>query len=69
MQQSGLQYEILKEDKGAPLGTVTKAMAHYKPAFTDGKVCQSSYESANTFKLDLPKGGVIKGRMEAVPLM
>ncbi len=66
---SGVQYKVLKEGKGDPLGNSGKVMAHYTLAFLDGKVWQSSYTANKPFPVDLARPAVIDGWKEILPMM
>ncbi len=65
--ESGLQYKILKEGKGAKPGLTDKVKCHYKGTLIDGKQFDSSYDKGepSTFSVN----GVIKGWTEALQLM
>lgn len=65
--QSGLQYKVLKEGKGASPKISDTVVTHYSGTLISGKVFDSSYKrnSPATF----PVNGVIKGWTEALQLM
>lgn len=64
---SGLQYQVLKEGSG-PRPTVNDTVrCHYHGTLTDGTVFDSSVDRGQP--AEFPVGGVIKGWVEALPLM
>ena len=64
---SGLQYEVIKEGKGAIPTIMDKVSTHYHGTFVDGTVLDSSIERGNPIEFGV--GGVIKGWTEALKLM
>ncbi|MEJ7739149.1 MAG: FKBP-type peptidyl-prolyl cis-trans isomerase [Chitinophagaceae bacterium] len=64
---SGLQYLIIKEGSG-PKPTISDTVkCHYHGMLTDGTVFDSSVDRGQP--AEFPVGGVIKGWVEALPLM
>ncbi len=65
--ESGLQYKIISEGKGAIPTATDTVVTHYTGTLVNGKVFDSSYkrEAPATF----PVNGVIKGWTEALQLM
>ena len=64
---SGLQYEVEREGKGAKPTAESTVTVHYKGALTDGTVFDSSYERNQP--ADFPVSGVIPGFSEGLLLM
>ena len=65
--QSGLQYEILEEGKGAIPKVTDKVKVHYTGMLLNGKVFDSSVESGQPIVIGVTQ--VIKGWQEALQLM
>ncbi|MCL4156484.1 UNVERIFIED_CONTAM: hypothetical protein GTU68_043820 [Idotea baltica] len=65
--ESGLQYEILREGKGAQPEESSTVNVHYKGTLIDGTVFDSSYERNQP--ADFPVAGVIPGFSEGLLLM
>ena len=64
---SGLQYQILKEGTG-PKPTITDTVrCHYHGTLIDGTIFDSSVDRGQP--AEFPVGGVIRGWVEALPLM
>jgi FKBP-type peptidyl-prolyl cis-trans isomerase FklB len=64
---SGLQYQVLKEGTG-PKPTITDTVkCHYHGTLIDGTVFDSSVDRGQP--AEFPVGGVIRGWVEALPLM
>lgn len=64
---SGLQYSVIKEGNG-PKPTITDTVkCHYHGTLIDGTVFDSSVDRGQP--AEFPVGGVIKGWVEALPLM
>lgn len=66
---SGLQYEILKEGKGASPKAGDKVKVHYTGTLTDGTKFDSSKDHGQPFEFFIGKGQVIKGWDEGVMSM
>ena len=64
---SGLQYEIIKEGKGATPKATDKVRVHYHGTLIDGTVFDSSVE--REVPAEFPVNRVIKGWTEALQLM
>lgn len=64
---SGLQYEILKEAKGAKPKSTDKVTVHYHGTLIDGTVFDSSVKRGKP--ATFPVNRVIKGWQEVLPLM
>ena len=64
---SGLQYEVLTEGKGASPSLTDTVEVHYKGTLIDGTEFDSSYKRNQTAKF--PLNGVIKGWQEGLQLM
>lgn len=64
---NGMQYEILKEGKGAKPTINDKVKTHYHGTLIDGKVFDSSVDRGQP--ATFPLNGVIKGWQEGIPLM
>ncbi len=64
---SGLQYEIIKEGKGAKPTANNRVKVHYKGTLIDGTVFDSSYDRKEP--VVFPLQGIIKGWTEALQLM
>jgi len=64
---SGLQYEIIKEGKGAKPALTDKVKCDYKGTLIDGKQFDSSYDRGKPAIFSVT--GVIKGWTEALQLM
>jgi len=64
---SGLQYQVLKEGKGAPPIKTDNVTVHYHGTLIDGTVFDSSVERGEP--ATFPVGGVIPGWVEALQLM
>ena len=64
---SGLQYEVVKEGKGAIPGTDSHVKVHYAGTLLDGKEFDSSYKRNQPAEFAV--GGVIPGWTEALKLM
>lgn len=64
---SGLQYEILTEGKGAKPKSTDKVRVHYTGLLTDGTVFDSSVERGEP--AEFPLNGVIPGWTEGLQLM
>lgn len=65
--ESGLQYEILEEGKGANPKLTDQVEVHYKGELIDGSEFDSSYKREKTAKF--PLNAVIKGWQEGLQLM
>ncbi len=65
--ESGLQYKIIKEGKGAKPTNEDKVKVHYHGTLIDGKVFDSSVDRGEP--IVFPVNGVIKGWTEALQLM
>ncbi|MCB1210924.1 MAG: FKBP-type peptidyl-prolyl cis-trans isomerase, partial [Verrucomicrobiales bacterium] len=64
---SGLQYEVLKEGKGAKPAATDKVKVHYHGTLINGKVFDSSVDRGEP--IEFPVQGVIRGWVEALQLM
>lgn len=64
---SGLQYEVLREGKGAKPGPSDKVQCHYEGRLIDGTVFDSSYKRGEPAVFGVNQ--VIKGWVEALQLM
>ncbi len=64
---SGLQYEVLTEGKGAIPDSTAKVRTHYHGTLIDGTVFDSSYDRGEP--AEFPVNGVIAGWTEALQLM
>lgn len=64
---SGLQYEVLREGKGAQPTAESTVNLHYKGTLIDGTVFDSSYDRNQA--ADFPIAGVIPGFSEGLQLM
>jgi FKBP-type peptidyl-prolyl cis-trans isomerase FklB len=65
--ESGLQYQVLTEGKGAKPKATDTVITHYTGTTIDGKVFDSSYK--RNAPATFPVNGVIKGWTEALQLM
>ncbi|MDR0561482.1 MAG: FKBP-type peptidyl-prolyl cis-trans isomerase [Spirochaetaceae bacterium] len=65
--ESGLQYEIITEGTGEKPGPTATVSAHYRGAFVDGTVFDSSYDRGEP--MEFPLYAVIPGWSEGVQLM
>lgn len=65
--ESGLQYEVIREGKGAQPTAESTVTVHYQGALIDGTVFDSSYERNQP--ADFPLNGVIPGFSEGIKLM
>ncbi|MBX2846860.1 MAG: FKBP-type peptidyl-prolyl cis-trans isomerase [Acidiferrobacterales bacterium] len=65
--ESGLQYEVLREGKGAQPTAESSVNVHYKGTLITGQVFDSSYDRNQA--ADFPVGGVIPGFSEGLQLM
>ena len=64
---SGLQYEVLREGKGAKPNSDQSVEVHYHGTLIDGTVFDSSVQRGET--ISFPVTGVIPGWVEALQLM
>ena len=64
---SGLQYEVLKEGKGAKPAATDKVKVHYHGTLISGTVFDSSVDRGEP--IEFPVQGVIRGWVEALQLM
>jgi FKBP-type peptidyl-prolyl cis-trans isomerase FklB len=64
---SGLQYLVIKEGTGPKPGVTDTVKCHYHGTLIDGTVFDSSVDRGQP--AEFPVGGVIKGWVEALPLM
>lgn len=64
---SGLQYTIIKEGTGPKPAITDTVKCHYHGTLIDGTVFDSSVDRGQP--AEFPVGGVIKGWVEALPLM
>jgi FKBP-type peptidyl-prolyl cis-trans isomerase FklB len=65
--ESGLQYQVLVEGKGAMPTAEDTVEVHYHGTLLDGTVFDSSYQRGET--VSFPVGGVIPGWTEALQIM
>lgn len=65
--ESGLQYEVLTEGKGALPSAASTVRTHYHGTLLDGSVFDSSYNRGEP--AEFPVNGVIKGWTEALQMM
>jgi FKBP-type peptidyl-prolyl cis-trans isomerase FklB len=65
--ESGLQYQVLVEGKGAMPTAEDTVEVHYHGTLLDGTVFDSSYQRGET--VSFPVGGVIPGWTEALQMM
>jgi len=65
--KSGLQYEVIKQGKGATPKATDKVTVNYKGTLIDGTEFDSSYKRGQP--VTFPLNGVIKGWTEGVQLM
>ncbi len=64
---NGIQYEVLKDAKGAKPKATDKVTVHYHGTLIDGTVFDSSVKRGKP--ASFPLNGVIKGWQEVLPLM
>jgi len=64
---NGIQYEVMKDGKGAKPKKTGKVTVHYHGTLTDGTVFDSSTKRGKP--TSFPLNGVIKGWQEILPLM
>ena len=67
--ESGLEYNEVKQGKGAQAVAGKTVSVHYEGKFQDGKVFDSSYERGAPIEFELGLGQVIKGWDEGIALM
>ena len=65
--ESGLQYEVIEEGKGAKPTAEQTVKVHYEGTLIDGTVFDSSYQRGEP--IEFPLSGVIKGWTEGLQLM
>jgi FKBP-type peptidyl-prolyl cis-trans isomerase FklB len=65
--ESGLQYEVITEGKGAKPTAESTVKVHYEGTLIDGTVFDSSYQRGEP--IEFPLNGVIKGWTEGLHLM
>jgi FKBP-type peptidyl-prolyl cis-trans isomerase FklB len=65
--ESGLQYEVITEGKGAKPTAESTVKVHYEGTLIDGTVFDSSYQRGEP--IEFPLNGVIKGWTEGLQLM
>lgn len=65
--ESGLQYQVLTEGKGAKPTAANSVVAHYEGKLIDGTVFDSSYKRGAPATFGVT--GVIKGWQEILPMM
>ena len=65
--ESGLQYEVLVQGKGAKPSATSTVKVHYEGTLLDGTVFDSSYQRGEP--IEFPLNGVIKGWTEGLQLM
>ncbi len=66
---SGMAYEVLTAGEGDQITPADTVNVHYRGTLMNGKVFDSSYKRGKPFPVDIPQGRVIKGWLEALPLM
>ena len=64
---SGLQYRVIREGKGAKPKSTDVVEVNYRGSFIDGKEFDSSYKRGQS--VTFPVGNVIKGWQEALQMM
>lgn len=68
--KSGLQYQVVKEGKGASPKASDEVTVHYRGVFVDGREFDSSYgKDGKGEPVSFPVNGVIPGWTEALQLM
>ncbi len=67
--ESGVQYKVITEGKGAMPTDTTVVKCNYEGKLIDGTVFDSSYESEQPFEVDLAHANVIPGWVEVLKLM
>ena len=65
--QSGIQYKVVTEGKGAKPQATDRIVAHYEGTLIDGTVFDSSYKRGQP--ATFPVNQVIKGWQEIIPMM
>ncbi|MBI9072049.1 MAG: FKBP-type peptidyl-prolyl cis-trans isomerase [Melioribacteraceae bacterium] len=65
--ESGLQYRVIKEGTGKPIGDSENVKIHYRGYFLDGGEFDNSYKRGEPYDFDVT--GVITGWKEALKLM